>query len=103
MTDLETLNTREWLSLPEEIREEIIEYVNNGLLERETTLYYALVNDYINTICHASPDLLAAIRELAVCIYNYLPSNCHGNIDTVDYWIQRGGLNGIATESSTAE
>ena len=91
MTDLSELRTREWLALPEWVRDNLERYVATGELDRGTTLESALVNDFKATVCMAGDDLAPVLRELAVSLSCYVPSECHGSREAVTSWTEKGG------------
>lgn len=47
-----------------------------------------LANDFIEAVCRADPQSLAALRPIAVYVYDALPSKCHGSYEIVREWLE---------------
>ena len=95
MARMRNRDTREWLAMPQWIKEELLGYVEFGTIEPETTLHAALQNDFKWTVARASPDVFEILRELMIVIVNYIPAWSQGSAEAVDKWIAQGGLRGM--------
>lgn len=97
MTTMRERKTREWLAMPDWVREELLAWVEFGEIEYGTTLWYALINDWKMTVSHAGDDIWPVMRELMIVIVNYIPSQSQGSLETVVAWSKHGGLRGQST------
>ena len=48
-----------------------------------------LANDLMSAILNADSGNLAAIGDICLYIYNYMPSGCHGSKSKVTNWIKK--------------
>ena len=62
---------------------------NYGLHHREpgSFLSAVLANDLIRAVCGADPESLAAIRQIALYVYNALPSQSWGSTQKFVAWL----------------
>lgn len=95
MARMRNRDTREWLAMPQWIKEELLGYVEYGNIEPNTTLHAALQNDFKFTMARASRDVFEILRELMIVIVNYIPAWSQGSPEAVEKWIKQGGLRGL--------
>lgn len=73
--------------IPENYREEMQRYVEQGL-ETGRFLYSILTNNFHDAVVRADKNNLIHLIDFAHFIYNELPTECWGNKEKVDKWIE---------------
>ncbi len=74
--------------MPPRIIEGLREYVE-GHRNPGDFLRAVLENNFAEAVLRADPESLAAIREIAECVYDQVPANCWGGRDKVRCWLAK--------------
>lgn len=77
--------------IPEHMRAAMLSYVQIGHLTGDF-LHAVVSNDLGGAVGRADPQNLPLIPLYVRWFYNRAPAVCHGSIDIVNAWIDRGGL-----------
>lgn len=79
--------------IPEHLWESIRRYVLEG---RPTGSFLTAVfsNDLFGAYARADDEASAAVRDIVVFVHNRCPIGCHGSLEKVAAWRERGGLDG---------
>jgi hypothetical protein len=56
-----------------------------------------LSNNLRESIFRADNENLLALSDICRYIYNYIPADCSGNVESVTSWIKRGGLSQLVS------
>lgn len=97
-----TIDTPNYDKLPENFREPVRHYVEDGMSPGDT-LYAILTNNLLDTACRLDPKLLSQLRDIVLWFHWEVPALCWGNSAKVRYWIDNGGANGIKTAPKESE
>ncbi len=79
--------------IPIQLKQAIDRYVNHGIPTGDF-LRAVLENNLMEAIGRADDDNIKIIHNICRYVYNEIPMICHGNIEKVQKWIEKGGLNG---------
>ena len=56
-----------------------------------------LSNNLRESVFRADSENLLALSDICRYIYNNIPADCSGNVDSVNAWIKRGGLSQLVS------
>ncbi len=73
--------------------ESVRAYIETGRLPGGF-LAAVITNDFRGAACKADPPNYACLREWAQFFYCEAPRDCHGSLELMDAWVERGGLQG---------
>lgn len=83
----------DWSLIPDHMHAATKNWVKFGI--PAGSFFMAMMeHDLYNAIGRADLDNQKAIVNWVKFMHNYLPSGCHSNKESVDYWYKRGGLCG---------
>ena len=70
-------------------------YVNEGL-PPGSFVTAVLCNDLFNAIGTADEDNIVALPEIVRYVYNELPGGAWGNLNKMNAWMKKGGVNDLS-------
>lgn len=80
--------------LPDWLKTDIIDYINNGTAWIDDALMSMLENNFVNAVCACDNNTIKHIKVIAILLYNKVPSDCWGNKEIVNKWIKHNGYSG---------
>lgn len=82
-----------WHTIPEHMHYGVYAYVMYGHPIGDF-LYDLFSNDFMGAAGRADHRNLAALKEWALFLYNWFPSQARGSTEAVEAWMAGGGLKG---------
>jgi hypothetical protein len=91
----------DWIARHPEVPLNVIDSLYNYAVDGRPTggfLRAVLSNDLRDALGRGDPQNLRTLPAIIRLVYNELPSESHGDEDSIDAWVKRGGLGGRAEE-----
>lgn len=95
-------DTKYYRKIPKDTLDRLIAYGRDREEVHSGFLYQCLRNDFVGAATQADGTHQGCLSEIALFIYNQLPSGCWGSKEKVDDWLD-GFINGPDTPASERE
>lgn len=88
-------DTNYYSNIPALTMGSINRYVNEGL-SPGSFVTAVLCNDLFNAVGTADEENLVVLPEIVRYVYNELPSSAWGNLNKMNAWMKKGGVNDLS-------
>ena len=83
--------------IPGYMVDQVIGYIMDGDTPANF-LACVVTNSFADAVLLADPENLKHLRGYAILFHNFTPTGCHGDRETVNEWMEGGGLKGLARQ-----